>query len=274
VFVHRLLSALVGIPVGIFLVWQGGLWLAGFVVILGVIAFQEYHATLRIRRVEALREIGFPASAALILGAYFFGGPELLLFTQGVLALAVVSSLAFHLFAPIEGSRTMSAAATLLGVVYIGFLFTFTVLVREMVGPTRTGLPFGLHLFLLAWLATMAADTVAYAVGKALGKRKLCPAVSPGKTVEGAIGGVLGSMAFALPLGIWAGFPAGHAIALGALIAVAGLIGDLSKSIIKRDVGVKDFGTLIPGHGGVLDRFDSLLVSMPVAYFYAIAFLR
>ena len=126
--------------------------------ILGVIAFQEYHATLRIRRIEVLREIGFPACAALILGAYFLGGPELLLFTQGVLALAVVSSLAFHLFAPVEGSRTMSAAATLLGVVYIGFLFTFTVIVREMVGRREPD-PFGLHLFLLGWAATMAADT-------------------------------------------------------------------------------------------------------------------
>lgn len=273
-FLHRLLSALVGIPLGIFLVWQGGLWLTGFVVILAAIGFQEFHATLRIGGVEALREVGFPAVAALVLGAYFFSGPELLLFTQGVLALAVIGSLAFHIFAPVEGSKVASAAATVLGVVYIGFLFTFTIIVREMAGPTRTGLPFGLHLFLLVWLATMAADTGAYAAGKTLGKHKLCPAVSPGKTVEGAIGGVVGAILLAWPLGAWAGIAAGHAIALGVLIAVVGLIGDLSKSIIKRDIGVKDFGALIPGHGGVLDRFDSLLVSMPAAYFFAVAFLQ
>ena len=141
-FLHRFLSALVGIPLGILLVWRGGAWLTAFVLLLALVAFQEYHATLRTRQVEALREIGFPAVAALVVGAYFFSGPELLLFLQGVLPLVVVGSLAFHIFVSVEGSKVASAAATVLGIAYIGFLFTFTVIVREMAGPeTRTGLP-------------------------------------------------------------------------------------------------------------------------------------
>jgi len=269
----RVLSALVGIPFGLFLVWKGGLWLTAFIALLALVGFQEFHATLRLKQIEALREIGFPAVVALVFGAYRLMGEELLLFLQGVLLVVVIASLAFHIFAAVEGSKVASAAATVLGVVYIGFLFSFTILVREMQGPGGP-LPFGLRLFLVVWLATWGADTGAYAVGKTLGRHKLCPAVSPGKTVEGAFGGLLGALIVAAALGSWAGFWLPHALALGVMAAVLGLIGDLSKSIMKRDIGVKDFGALIPGHGGVLDRFDSMLVNMGAAYFFALAFMR
>lgn len=272
---HRVLSAAIGIPLGIVVVWKGGVWLAFAVALLAVLGFQEYHAALRLRHVEALREIGFPAVLALAAGPYFLSGLDLLFFLQGVLVLVAVASLSFHIFAPVEGSKLASAAATVLGVVYIGFLFGFSVMVREMPGPAPAGaLPFGLRLFLLVWLATMAADTGAYACGKAFGRRPLCPAISPGKTVEGAIGGLLGALLTAAAFGTWFQFALWHSLALGVLMAVVGLVGDLGKSVIKRDVGVKDFGSLIPGHGGVLDRFDSTLVNMPVAYFFAVAFMQ
>ncbi|MBI3944462.1 MAG: phosphatidate cytidylyltransferase [Armatimonadetes bacterium] len=213
--------------------------------------------------------------AARIVGAHLLGEEELLLFLQGVLLVTVVASLAFHIFAPVTGSKLASAAATVLGVVYIGFLFSFFVLVREMPGTGAPGaLPFGLRLFVVVLFATWGADTGAYAAGKTLGRHKLCPAVSPGKTVEGMIGGFLLAMLVSSWLGWWAGFRPDHAIALGVLAAALGLVGDLSKSVIKRDMGVKDFGTLIPGHGGVLDRFDSLLINMPAAYFLAMALMR
>ncbi len=272
---HRLLSAAIGIPLGLLIVWRGGLPLVALVTLLAVLGFQEYHATLRRRQVEALREVGFPAIVALILGAALLEGSDLLFYLQAVLFIVVVASLAFHIFATVEGSRVASAAATTLGVVYIGFLFSFSVLVRQLQGPTPEGaLPFGLRLFLLSWLTTIAADTFAYVIGKTLGHHPLCPAISPGKTVEGAVGGLLGALSVAALLGTWFNFVLWHAVTLGALVALVGLIGDLSKSVIKRDIGVKDFGTLIPGHGGVLDRFDSLLVNMPVAYFFALAFMR
>lgn len=272
---YRLLSAVVGVPLLLVLTWLGGLWFTGFVVLLALVGFQEYYAALRHRGVEVVREVGFPAVVAVIAGTYFLAGEELLLFLQGVLVVTVIASLAFHIFVTVEGSKLASAAATVMGVVYVGFLFSFLVLVREMPGVgAPTVLPFGLRLFVVVLFATWGADTGAYAVGKALGKRKLCPQVSPGKTVEGAFGGFLFATLASSWLGWWAGFLPEHALALGVLAATLGLLGDLSNSVIKRDVGIKDFGTLIPGHGGVLDRFDSLLINMPAAYFFAIAFMQ
>lgn len=272
---QRTLSALIGIPLGLFLIWEGGLWLTLAIALLAIIGFQEFHAALRLKQIEALREIGFPAVFAMTLGAFFLNGEELLLFLQGVLLIVVLGSLAFHLFVKVEGSQLASTAATVLGVLYIGFLFSFCVLVREMQGPMHGSLyPFGLRLFLVTWIATMSADIGAYFVGKALGRHKLCPAVSPGKTVEGVFGGILGALLAALALMGWSGFSSAQSLGLGLIAAVLGLIGDLSKSVIKREVGVKDFGSLIPGHGGVLDRFDSLLVTMSAAYFFALMFMR
>lgn len=271
----RILSAVVGIPLGILIVWVGGPWLAGLVLLLALIGFQEYHRTLRGKHIEALREIGYPAIVALIVGAYSLAGNDTqwLLYLEGVLALTVIGSLAFHIFVPVEGSKLMSAAATVLGVLYIGYLFSIFILVREMPNvPTGEpgSMPLGLRLFITILAATWAADTGAYAAGKTMGKHKLCPRVSPGKTVEGVAGGVVLAALIAWAVGSrWAGFEPGWAVGLGVVAALLGLIGDLSKSIIKRDMGVKDFGTLIPGHGGVLDRFDSLLVNMAAAYFLA-----
>ena len=271
----RLLSAIVGIPIGLLIVLKGGLWFTGLVLLLALIAFHEFAATLRTKQIEAIPEVGFPAVAALVVGAHFFGGAEFLPLLQGVLAVTVMGSLAFHIFCPAEGSKVASASATALGVLYIGFLFTFFILVREMPGPAaEIRLEFGLRLFLLGWLATWGADTGAYAAGKTLGRHKLCPSVSPGKTVEGAVGGLLGALLVASWVGYFMEFRPVHILALGALAFALGLIGDLSKSIIKRDIGVKDFGSIIPGHGGVLDRFDSMLINLAAAYFFALAFMR
>jgi phosphatidate cytidylyltransferase len=128
--------------------------------------------------------------------------------------------------------------------------------------------PYGAGWLALVVAACWAADTAAYAVGKTLGRHKLCPSISPGKTVEGAVGGLIGAMLLTFLLGQWLGLPTGHALALGALLGVAGQLGDLAESKLKRWAGVKDSGSILPGHGGVLDRFDSLLVNAPLAYYY------
>ncbi|MDH7568488.1 MAG: phosphatidate cytidylyltransferase [Armatimonadota bacterium] len=272
---QRLLSAAVGIPLALVVVWQGGLWFTGAVLLLALVAYQEFHGALRRKGIEALREVGFPAVAALVLGSHFLSGEELLYLFQGVLVVTAIGSLAFHLFVAVRGPRVVSSAVTVLGVVYIGVLFSFFVMVRELPGVgIGTPLPLGLRLFVVTLLSTWGADTGAYALGKSVGRRKLCPAVSPGKTWEGVGGGILGAVLVAGYAGWWARFPSQHALVLGILFALFGLLGDLSKSVIKRDVGVKDFGTIIPGHGGVLDRLDSLMVNMPAAYLFALAFMQ
>ena len=132
----------------------------------------------------------------------------------------------------------------------------------------------GAYLVMLTFLCTWACDTGAYFIGSAIGKTKLAPKLSPNKTVEGAVAGVLSSVLIAAAFGTFIKLPMGHAPAMGAIFGVFSQLGDLSESAIKRELDVKDSGTLVPGHGGILDRFDSLLFTGPAAYYYTILFLR
>jgi phosphatidate cytidylyltransferase len=135
--------------------------------------------------------------------------------------------------------------------------------------------PSGGLLLLLPVLLTWASDIGAYAVGRTMGRHKLIPSVSPGKTIEGSVGGLLASMLVAWAYTQFVLHPASHldfrwapagVLAFGALVSVAAQVGDLAESLLKREAGVKDSSHIIPGHGGILDRFDSLLFVLPVAY--------
>jgi phosphatidate cytidylyltransferase len=125
-----------------------------------------------------------------------------------------------------------------------------------------------------AWIALYVAacvwmsDTWALFGGKALGKHKLAPTLSPGKTSEGLVSGILGALVTGALFGLWIHIPLIHGAAIGAIAGLVGPLGDLFESALKREIGVKDFGTIMPGHGGTLDRFDSLLFVMPIAYLY------
>ncbi len=153
--------------------------------------------------------------------------------------------------------------ATIIGVVYIVLFSYHVVLVDQTVHS------------ILVWTIVFSAfgtDIFAYFTGYALGKHKLCPKISPKKTIEGSIGGILGSM---LLCGLFGWFVAGgvyflHTLAIGALGGVISQAGDLTASVFKRKMGIKDYGNLIPGHGGVLDRFDSVLFTAPLVYYYII----
>jgi phosphatidate cytidylyltransferase len=156
-------------------------------------------------------------------------------------------------------------AATLFGALYVGWLSGHLILLREIDGGAgRLGL---LALGLLA-TATWACDILAYLVGVAFGRHKLAPRVSPKKTIEGAVGGVLGAVAAsAAAVVLFADFlTLRQGLLLGLTCGVAGQAGDLFESLLKRDAGLKDTATLLPGHGGILDRFDSLLFNAPLVY--------
>ncbi|HEY5191294.1 MAG TPA: phosphatidate cytidylyltransferase, partial [Candidatus Deferrimicrobium sp.] len=162
---------------------------------------------------------------------------------------------------PAEKARR--AATLCLGAVYVGGLLSTY--------PRTLLLPRGEHWVLLGIIAVAAGDTMAYFTGKAIGRRMLAPVVSPNKTVEGAVGGLLGSIGCAVLYahGFLPGVPAGYAAAAGAAVGIFGQVGDLFESLIKRAAGVKDTGTILPGHGGILDRADGILAAGPVLYLFA-----
>jgi phosphatidate cytidylyltransferase len=198
-----------------------------------------------------------------------------------ILTLLVIISLILEVLKP-KPAPVKNVAATWLGVLFIGWLFPFGLRLRLL---THQGVP-GLHwdlpahwmtdfgegawLVVFAVVLTTALDSGAYFAGKTLGKHKLAPVVSPGKTWEGAIGGFLAALVLGVAFARAVGLPLPFALTAAVVVGVLGQLADLSKSAIKREIGVKDFGTLIPGHGGVLDRFDSLLYAAPAVYWLAV----
>jgi phosphatidate cytidylyltransferase len=167
-----------------------------------------------------------------------------------------------------------AVSVTLFAAAYVGLLFGHFVLVRE-IAREMPGAPywFGAAFLAIPLGLTWTNDTAAYVIGKRWGRRRLAPEISPGKSLEGALGALLVTVGVAVPLlwmvDRWVGvFTAADGFALGVLVGVAAPCGDLVESSFKRDAGVKDVSRLIPGHGGVLDRFDSLLFAVPVFYYY------
>jgi len=170
-------------------------------------------------------------------------------------------------------SQVVNAATTVFGVVYIGLLFSFTLHMRYVDVPGLMGHEAGEFARRMGALTFVIApiwmcDTSAYVAGNLWGKRKLAPKISPGKTIEGSIAGFLGAIVGALICGTWLGMSVMQCITLGAVMGTVGQLGDLGKSVLKRDIGVKDFGHIFGPHGGVLDRFDAILFGMPLVYWY------
>ena len=156
------------------------------------------------------------------------------------------------------------------GYAYIGVLFSSLILLHNLraprlVPPVGTGHR-GAWLMLFVAVCVWATDTFAYFVGKALGRHKLAPRLSPAKTVEGFVGGLLGAIAAGIAFAAWIHLPLWIGGAIGGIAGIAGPLGDLFESALKREIGLKDFGHILPGHGGILDRFDSLLFVTPLAY--------
>jgi len=180
------------------------------------------------------------------------------------LSVILIITFAYYLFADHDLNLVLSQIAiTIFGCVYVSCLFSYAGLLRA--------LDHGVFWIFLMAGATFSADTSAYFVGHWIGKHKLAPRVSPGKTIEGLVGGIAGST-FAVFLSkwiFWHGLLNRDIFILGLLIGLVGPLGDLSESLIKRSVGVKDSGNLIPGHGGLLDRLDAIFFTAPLVYYYA-----
>lgn len=180
-----------------------------------------------------------------------------------LLVFVITATLLWYLLSKHDLSRSLVDVSVLIfGMLYIGFTLGHLLLIRA--------LPDGIFLIFFVILVTWAGDTGAYYAGVSMGRTPLAPRISPNKTVEGLLGGCLLAVVIALIARAWfiPSFTIVDALVLGVMLTVAGLIGDLSESMFKRGAGVKDSGGLIPGHGGMLDRLDSLLLTAPTYYYY------
>jgi phosphatidate cytidylyltransferase len=260
---RRVLTALVVLPVLLAGLLLGpGVLGAAIVLAVLLIGLWEFFGLLEARGLSPYRVTGVLVMVAIfaeVITRLDWTGPTV----WPMVAIVCLTSLLLRVG---DFAATVPAAAlTLMGATYLGALGG-TIAGLRLLEPQAMA-PWRLALLLAA---VMASDTVAFFVGSAVGKRKLAPTISPGKTVEGAVGGLLGGVGGALA--VWAaglpGVPAWHAAALGAVVALLGMLGDLLESLLKRWAGIKDSGRLFPGHGGMLDRLDSVLFGSPVVYYY------
>lgn len=251
----RLISAIVGIPLLVATVWYGGVYLLAVVAALMFLGVRELSRMCNLANLRVPFYLMLTGCFILLVFTYVY--------REGFPGPAVISILVFYLMAVIlkyPRLTPLDAAVSFTGTLYVGLILYF-----YLISTLDEGWIWLIFMLVCTW----SNDTAAYLVGRKFGKRRMAPELSPGKTVEGAAGGVLGSvLAAGLLLLFYHELPPAPVLLLGMLVAVAGQAGDLAESAIKRQAGIKDTGGLIPGHGGVLDRFDSMLFTAPLVYYY------
>ena len=255
----RLLVAVPAAILGIVFIGLGGLPWALFVIALGCVCMYELYRLLE--RWRPVAPVGFAALAGLVLAARYGSERqvlEVLVATLPVLFLATLGRA--HL-----GGSTVAIAGTLLGVYWLGLAFAHAELLRQ--------LPHGGAFTIDILIGTFLADTAAYAAGRLFGRRQLAPSISPGKTVEGLLCGMLIAIVAVVVASrfqsTW--LTISHALLLGVVVAVFGPLGDLFESLIKRDAGAKDAGSVFGAHGGALDRLDAAIFTIVAGYYVALA---
>ena len=257
----RLLVVAVLLPAVIGVVYLGGWWLWALALLGGLIALHELYVMGKELRPLVLA--GYLGFMLALLGVELGGVPWMV---GGILFTLFLSFVLYGL-SDIRTSATATFGVTLLGVVWIGGGLGLLLLVRDV--PDH-----GFWALIAVMFTVFAADTAAYFVGRALGRRKLAPSISPGKTWEGLVAGLLAGMAASFLIlyrdrDDFLTIP--EMLLLGAVVTIASVFGDLFESAVKRDFGVKDSGRLLGGHGGMLDRLDALLWAGPAAYYVILA---
>jgi len=264
-FATRSLIAVIFGPLIILAALYGSFYWLTFVIIVAVASVIEFCHLSENKGAKPKALTAAIFTFAIITSLYFYADFKLV----PLLILALVFILFSELYQP-QGSPILNSAVSLMGILYYGLLFGSFVLIRQL--PTRYGLddgPAGLWIVMII-LATWICDTAAYVVGSYFGKHKLIERISPNKTIEGTVAGFLFAILTAYLSHIWfiKGLSLTDSLIIGAVVGSFGQYGDLFESMFKRDAGVKDSSNIIPGHGGIMDRFDSLSLSAPIIYLY------
>ena len=259
----RTLVSLVFGPAILISAWIGGYVFLGIVTVMVILAMHEFYNLAAHKNVRPQKILGMADGASLCL----------LLYLNQLQHLWILLSASFLLILIIElfrnkGSVFLNVAATLLGIFFVALTLGFLLLIREV--PNPIGYKLGGNLVILIFAAIWVCDSAAYMLGSKLGKHKLFERVSPNKTVEGTAFGFLFALltAFICQLTFLSEMSLVDVLVVGAICGSFGQVSDLIESLFKRDAGVKDASNLIPGHGGVLDRFDSEILVAPMVYFY------
>lgn len=272
----RLITAAIALPIliaSIILPWYvpQTAWIFVFIAVLALLAgLFEFYSFSKKLELKADAAIAYIGSAVLIV-AFIFDAPSkepnLLLLTLALFVIAVFITQTFR-FQKDFSKMLTGIGVTILGVLYVVFLGGF--LISTRVGfENNPGLSTDLLLFF--FIVIFGSDAGAYFAGRALGKHKLAPVISPGKTVEGLIGGIFAAAGFAAlcTLTFFPELPYQFSIPLAVVMAAVGVLGDLAESAMKRGSDAKDAASILPGHGGLLDRLDSLLFNAPLLYYFA-----
>ena len=266
----RILTAIVALPILLYTVWSDSpYFFVALTSVAIVLALAEFYSLASKVGCKPESLAGYCAGL-VVCASFVFNEPSLAVAALAALTMAVLAAVMLH---PDEMKQSLvSASATVFGVVYVALLAGCLIGVRMISDVSRLGSTHLAAKLLTTFFAiVMMTDTGAYYTGRSIGRRKLAPRISPGKTIEGAIGGFVMAMVTGLlcKLAFFSEIPVSHALVLGALIGAIGQIGDLAESMLKRAAGVKDSGAILPGHGGMLDRVDSLLFCAPVLYYYS-----
>lgn len=271
----RFITALVGIPLVLTLIYFGSIPYLLFVVGVALLALREFFKLLEQGGYPVPGVLG-PVFGVLFVLSLYWNGSALGTHTANLGASFMLTMLMLAFFL-VEVMRTKSKADFLRpiyglsGLLFVGWTLSHLILIREV---RPLGREYSFFLYFLIW----GVDIGAYAIGRAYGQRKLAPLISPGKSVEGALGGTLAGILVSVV--VWfvtlkgAGWKLPEAVFLGCLTAIVAQGSDLVESLLKRTVQVKDSSDLLPGHGGVLDRFDSFIFAAPLFYYYIMIFHR
>ncbi len=249
------------------MIYFGGWFYNLSILVFAFIGMNEIYNAFRKGGYHPVTTIGY----LFILIFYYFLKTEQDLGGILTVILATITSLSIPIFD--HEISPVDAALTILSFIYPGIISLCLIFLKSNCEI------YGNYLIVLTFLTTWASDTFAYFIGSMLGKNKLSPSISPKKTVEGSIGGLIGSTITGFIIGLFyknyfnIDLALFHYVIIGLLTGIFGQLGDLTASCIKRDCGIKDFGKILPGHGGIMDRFDSVLFTIPVVFTYYFLFL-
>lgn len=264
-FLTRLTSGIILVLLVVGTCWFGSWPLGFFTALIGYIGLDEYYRVFDMSITRGVGSIGLAGAtfwmAAVIASCETGADPELKWLVLPVVFLFIMAAYVFT-FPKYDTQKIM---ALFFGIVYVPVMLSFIYLTRML----ENGFSLVWLIFFCAW----GCDTFAYCTGMLLGKHKLAPVLSPKKSVEGAVGGVVGAAVLGAVYAALTGAPVPVYALICGVGAVASQIGDLAASAVKRQHGIKDYGKLIPGHGGILDRFDSVIVTAPMIYILAVVLI-